>query len=617
MRHRVLRISLLVVAGMSLGVAAPPMAHAAQAPPDAGASVFQRECASCHLQETGRAAPSVDALRQLTSEAIVTSLSTGRMRAQGEQLSDAERRAVAEFLTGRAASAVTATAGRCPATSPLASDLGGAKWNGWGITAHNTRYQPMAHAGLRPADLPRLQLKWAFGFPGVLAARTQPAVVGGRLFTASESGDVYSLDAKTGCIQWTYRARASVRTAMTVAPYGAPGSTTRFAVYFGDGRANAYAVDADSGRELWVRRLDDHPNASITGAPAVHGNRVYVPTSAAGEEVRGGGLDYGCCTFRGSVSSLDAVTGAAVWKTYSIAEDPKPRAKNALGVQLFGPAGAAVWGSPTIDAGRGVLYVGTGNGFADPPQPTTDAVMAFELATGRVRWVKQTVPNDVWIWQCPATSADNANCPAMQGPDFDISSSPVLAATPQGRDLLIVTQKSGVVYALDPDDSGAVVWEYRIGEGSALGGQWGAAVDERRVYIGSAGALSASPGGMHAIDLETGKRVWYTPPQRPLCAGTAEQWCNAAQGAAVTAIPGVVFSGSYDGGLRAYSTADGTIIWQVDTNRDYETVNGVMANGATLDGGGAVVVDGMLYVNSGYSGIVGRAGNVLLAFELR
>jgi polyvinyl alcohol dehydrogenase (cytochrome) len=264
-----------------------------------------------------------------------------------------------------------------------------------------------------------------------------------------------------------------------------------------------------------------------------------------------------------------------------------------------------------------VLYVGTGNGFAEPQQPTTDAVLAIELATGRLRWAKQTVPNDVWIWQCPARSAVSSNCPSTQGPDFDISASPILASTPQGRELLIVVQKSGVVYAIDPENGGASVWEYRVGEGSALGGQWGAAVDERRVYVGSAGALSSKPGGMHAIDLDSGQRVWFAPPPPTLCAGGPDERCIPAQGAAVTAIPGVVFSGSYDGGLRAYSTSDGSILWQIDTNREYQTVNGVKANGATIDAAGPVVVDGILYVNSGYNGIVGRPGNVLLAFEVR
>jgi polyvinyl alcohol dehydrogenase (cytochrome) len=607
---------LVLAACLALGAGAARPALA-QTPGTDGAAAFQRECASCHVQGSGRSAPSIDALRQLTPDAIVTALTTGRMRAEGERLSDAERRAVAEFVTGRAIAAPAATAGRCATTAPLPNELDGPTWNGWGVNSRNTRYQPPAHARLHAADVPRLQLKWAFGFPGVLAARTQPAVVGGRLFTASESGEVFALDAKTGCVQWTYRARASVRSSMTVAAYQAAGSTTRFAVYFGDGRANAYALDADTGRELWVRTVDTHSNATITGAPTVHGNRVYVPASAAGEEVRGGRPDYGCCTFRGSVSALDAITGEVIWKSYSIPETPEPRARNTSGVQLYGPAGAAIWNSPTIDVKRGVLYVGTGNGFADPPRPTMDAVLALDLTTGRIRWSKQTVPNDVWIWQCPPTSTGNPNCPSTQGPDFDISASPVLASTPQGRELLVVVQKSGVVYALDPDKAGAIVWQYRVGEGSALGGQWGAAIDERRVYVGSAAALSAAPGGMHAIDLESGQRAWYSPPQPRLCTGTPEDRCTAAQGAAITAIAGVVFSGSYDGGLRAYSATDGRLLWQVDTNREYQTINGVTANGATLDGGGAVVVDGMLYVNSGYNGIVGRAGNVLLAFEVR
>jgi polyvinyl alcohol dehydrogenase (cytochrome) len=600
-----------------------------------GSAVFQRACATCHVSATGIpgttatiTAPALDVLRQLTPDAIVTSLTSGRMRVQGEALSPDERRAVAVFLTGRSAGERHAgSTTRCAVTRPLAADaLSGPSWNGWGAGLAATRYQGR-HAGLTAADVPRLTLKWAFGFPGALAARTQPAVVGGRVFTGSESGDVFALDVRTGCTHWVYRARAAVRTAMTVTSYripyrGAnrgPSAAVRYALYFGDGRANAYAIDADTGRELWVRQVDDHANAAITGAPTVHDGRVYVPVAAAGEEVRGGRLDYGCCTFRGSVSALDAGTGSVVWKSYSIPDAPKPRGVNASGIQLFGPAGAGIWGAPTIDQKRGVLYVGTGNGYADPPQPTSDAIIAFDLRNGRVRWVRQTVPNDVWIWQCPPTSRpptspDNPNCPARQGPDFDFATSPLIATTPGGRDLLVVPQKSGVVYALDPDRDGAIVWEYRMGDGSALGGQWGAAADGRNVYVGFGGTLSSAPGGMHAIDLATGRRVWHVPPQTLLCRGGADARCYAAQGGAVTAMPGVVFSGGSDGGLRAYSARDGSIVWQVDTNRDYDTVNGVKASGATIDGAGPVVVDGLLLVNSGYNGIVGRAGNVLLVF---
>jgi polyvinyl alcohol dehydrogenase (cytochrome) len=592
----------------------------AQAPDAAGAAVFQRECASCHVR-TGApsAVPSPDVLRQLAPEAIVTALTSGRMRVQGEQLSDADRRAVAEFLTGRAAAATRPSpiVNQCKTAPSLPAGIGGPAWNGWGAGLANSRYQPAPSASLAAEQIPKLKLKWAFGFEGALAARTQPTVVEGLLFTGSERGDVYALDARTGCTYWSYRAQAAVRTAMTVSPYRVPGGSTRYALYFGDGRANAYAVDAETGAPLWVRKLDEHPNASITGAPAVHDGRVYVPTSAAGEEVRGGRLDYGCCTFRGSVSALEATTGAVLWKSYSITTEPRPRAVNKDGVQLYGPAGGGIWGAPTIDIRRGVLYVGTGNGFAEPAQPTTNAVLALELDTGRIRWVKQTVPGDVWLWQCPAENSTNPNCPARQGPDFDFGTSPLIARTSQGRDLLVVPQKSGVAYALDPDGNGEIVWEYRFGEGSALGGQWGAAADERNVYVGVGGTMSPAPGGMHAIDLATGKRVWHSPPQSKLCAGGAEERCYAAQGGAVTAIPGVVFSGGADGGLRAYSTRDGSIVWQVDTNREFSTVNGVKANGATIDGAGPIIVNGMLFVNSGYSGIVGRAGNALLAFEVQ
>jgi polyvinyl alcohol dehydrogenase (cytochrome) len=584
-----------------------------------GATVFERECAACHQRTSSTSqAPSADALRQLVPEVIVTALTSGRMRVQGEMLSEAQRRAVAEYLAGRtlANSSSSGVDDRCASSPRLPDEIRGPEWNGWGVQLTNARYQPASSAGLSPAGVPKLKLKWAFGFAGPAATRAQPTVVAGRLFTASERGDVYALDADSGCLHWVYRAQGAVRTAITVAPYYVAGRSTRYAAYFGDGRANAYAVDAETGTELWVRKIDEHPNASITGGPAVYRGRVYVPTSAAGEEVRGGRLDYGCCTFRGSISALDALTGAVVWKSYSIAEEPKARAINKGGVQLYGPAGGGMWGSPTIDARRGVLYIGTGNGFAEPAQATTNAILAFDLETGRIRWSRQTVANDVWLWQCPAENPDNPNCPAKQGPDFDFGASPLIARTPQGRELLVVPQKSGVLYALDPDKGGATVWEYRFGEGSALGGQWGAAADERNAYIGDGGFLSPTPGGIHAVDLDTGKRVWYTPPGSTLCTGGADARCFAAQGGAITVIPGIVFSGGADGGVRAYSTLDGSLVWQADTNREYATVNGVKASGATIDGPGPVVVGGTVFVNSGYGGIVGRTGNVLLAFDV-
>jgi polyvinyl alcohol dehydrogenase (cytochrome) len=330
--------------------------------------------------------------------------------------------------------------------------------------------------------------------------------------------------------------------------------------------------------------------------------------------------DYECCTFRGSLTSLDATTGAVVWKTYTV-DEPKRRGTSTSGKPLWGPAGSPIWSAPTIDEKRGLIYAATGNAYADPPTRTSDAIVAFEIATGRIRWINQIMP-DVWILGCGAppgggdatTAEDNPNCPEDVGPDFDFSASPVLVTLPNGRDGLVITQKSGVGYLLDPERRGREIWEYRWGRGSPVGGVWGATVDGSRAYFAVADQLTPAPGGLHAVDLTTGQRAWFTPPQDPVCA--PGRGCSPAQSAALTSIPGVVFSGGADGAVRAYSSADGKILWTFDTNRDFTTVNGVKANGGSIDGPGPVVAGGMVYVTAGNGGIVGLPGNVLLAFAL-
>jgi len=582
---------------------------AAQQAPD-GAAAFTRACASCHA-EGATAAPTPSVLRQLTPEGIVNALTNGRMQVQGASLSDAERRAIAQFLTGRAPSATTAAtaavANKCTSAPPMTSAATTPGWNGWGNGISNTRFAK--DAGLTVADLPRLKLKWAFGYAGVNAARSQPAIAGGRLFAASENGEINALDPKTGCTHWVYKAQAGIRTAPSVGPYKTASGSGQ-AVYFGDTRANAYAVDAETGRELWVRKVDDHASAALTGAPTVYGGRVFVPVQGLNEEGQGGRGGYQCCTFRGSLVALDASTGAVLWKTYTV-DEPKPRAKNAQGVQMWGPAGGGIWSAPTVDPKRGVVYVATGNGYADPPQAMTDAVVAMDLQTGAVKWVKQMTPGDSWVMGCPPQGAGNPSCPATLGPDFDFSASPALTAV-NGRDLLVLPQKSGLAFALDPDKEGALVWQHRIGQGSGMGGQWGGAVDDQNAYFGVSDMITQNPGGMRAVRLATGEQVWSVPPQKPLCG--EGRTCRASQGAAVTTIPGAVFSGSLDVGMRAYSTTDGKILWTFDSNREFQTVNGVKALGGGLEGPGAIVSGGMLYFNSGYGGFVGNPGNVLLAF---
>jgi polyvinyl alcohol dehydrogenase (cytochrome) len=591
--------------------AAPALAQA----PD-GAAVYQKTCATCHANPAADSrAPSRETLRGFSPESIVTALTTGNMFRQAGELNDAEKRAVAEFLAGRAVgvAAPLSNVGRCTAPTPLMVDpTKGANWNGWGGTVTNTRYVPADKGGLTAPMVPQLKLKWAFGYPGVTSARSQPVVVGGRLFVASEGGEVFSLDAKTGCTYWAFHAKSGIRSAVSVGQYKGARGTAPYAIFFTDFDGNVYGVDANSGAQLWTRKVEEHPQARATGSATYYNGRLYVPMAGIGEEAVGSRPNYECCTFRGSVTALDANSGAVVWKTYTITEEPKKRGLTKEGGQAWGPAGAGIWSAPTIDARRRVLYVSTGNGYADPPQPTTDAVLAMDLETGKVKWVAQPGAQDVWMGGCKPENPDNPRCPAKMGPDHDFSSSPSLAKRSNGSDILIIPSKSGMLYAFDPDKDGAMVWKYKASDGSGLGGQWGTAVDDKQAYVGVNGTLAKTPGGMRAVKIDTGEEVWTKDPADKLCG--AGRGCSSAQGAALTAVPGIVFSGSGDGGIRAYASDDGTIVWQFDTNREFDTVNGVKAKGAAMDGPGAAVVNGMLYINSGYGGLVGRPGNVLLAF---
>jgi polyvinyl alcohol dehydrogenase (cytochrome) len=614
---------MLLTRLFAIGLAIVPFTAAAAADPGLGEATFQRICAACHTTLVSRASPRSDKapnpaemralpremLRQLPPEAILEALTSGKMRAQGSTLSDEEKHAVAEYASGsrfgasRYGAPGTEKPNQCQDPAPLSA---GHSWNGWGNDLTNIRFQSQEAGGLTAADLPKLKLKWAFGYTNTSQLKAQPIVFGHRVFVASDPGQIYSLDTRTGCTYWTFKADAAVGATPSVGAYQGG-----FALYVGDRNANVYALDAFNGKLLWKRHVDDHKVAGITGAPILHDGRLYVPIQGVGEESIGSTNNYACCTFRGSVVALDVKTGEVVWKTYTVAK-PEPRGKNAAGVQLYGPSGGGIWSAPTIDLRRGVLYVGTGNGYSDPPQPGTDAIIAMDLKTGAVRWMKQVAAADNWAMGCPPKSPNNPACPRDLGPDYDFSGSPTLASA-AGRDLLIAPQKSGMVYAFDPDKKGAIVWQYRFGKGSGLGGQWGIAVDGSRFYLGQADLLTPTPGGMHAINVADGKPIWEQPPQPKLCLKVPGQACSSGQGSAPTAIPGAVLSSGLDGGIRAYSSTDGSIIWSYDTNRDFTTVNGVAARGGGMDHGGPVVVDGMLFVNSGYGGFVAHPGNVLLA----
>ena len=592
-----------------------------------GAELYARACAQCHESgDTEIRAPRRDVMRAMTPEAILRALETGSMKRFAEALSRTERSAVAVHIAGRAftqqAAAVTsAQEGICrDGGGALVQPLDGPAWNGWGADITNNRFQSGKAAGISTATVGQLRLKWAFGFAGALSANAQPSVVGGRVFVGGGDQKVYALDAKTGCTHWAFPTDAVVRTAMSVGPRR---GATGFAVYFGDVAAHVYALDAATGALLWRVKVEQHRAARITGAPTLHNGVLYVPVSSI-EEAFGTRSDYQCCTFRGSVVALNAETGEQLWKTYTIPDEPQPTKKNTIGVQLFGPSGAAVWSSPTIDPARGAVYVATGNAYSRPAADASDAVIALDMRTGRRLWQRQVTPGDAYIVGCSTGRA--INCPDDPGPDHDFGQSPILKTLADGRRMLVIGQKSGVVHALDPDREGRILWQTRVGKGGTLGGsQWGSAVDDQHVYVaisdvrflgGTIGALQLDPqagGGLFAIDLSTGRVIWAVAPVP--CGDRAQ--CSPALSAAATVIPGVVFSGGVSGLLRAYATEDGRLLWEVDTARDdYATVNGVPGRGGAMDGPGPTVVDGMLYVTSGYSLWGGKYGNVVLAFAL-
>ena len=612
-------ISLTIIVGL---VAFTPSTVAAQ-DVDA-ATLYQRNCAQCHDSGVNRA-PLREALLAMSAERVLAAMETGAMVTMANNRTAAERRALAEYLSGKRFGAPLNTA---PAPSAMCragaafNPAVGPRWSAWGLNTSNTRFQDAAAAGLSAADVPRLKLKWAFAFPGDLQSYAHATLAGGRVFAGSWGGKIYALDAASGCVHWFFDAGTSVRSAVSIADIKTT-SGSRTAAFFGDLAANVYALDAATGQLLWKTKVDDFPVARVSGSPTFHEGRLYVPV-ASGEEAAAAVPTYECCRFRGSIVALDAATGRQIWKTFTIPEAAKPTKKNTVGAQLWGPSGVPVWATPAVDTRRNLLYITTGNNYSDPTTTLSDSFVALDLASGKIVWSRQMTASDAYTAACRLP--DKTNCAESNGPDLDFGASPILLTLTGGRRVLLAGQKSGVVHALDPDANGEVLWQTRIGRGGTMGGvQWGSATDGTNVYVAlsdigrvmltystSTDADPKQGGGMFALRLSDGERVWYTPP--PGC-GTRPR-CSPAQSAAVSALPGVAFSGSVDGHIRAYSAGDGSIVWDFDTIREYETVNGVPGRGGSIDGPGPVIGGGMVFVNSGYPTAGGTPGNVLLAFSV-
>jgi len=594
----------------TLVIVLPPAVDSAFAQATTDLRLFEQHCTTCHGNPAGPAgAPDGIQLRKMTPEAVYAALSkTRHLQAQGP--TDEEKRQIARYLGGRKVDvAKTADASVMPnqcRSHPALGDLSASpSWNGWSADPTNARFQPAKAAGLSADQVPRLKLKWAFGFPAAEIMWGQPTIADGRIFIGVDTGAVYSLDAASGCVYWSFQADAGVRNAMSIAPVKGQGSA-KYAVYFGDIKANVYGVDAASGRLLWKVKVEDQPVARITGAPTLYEDRLYVPVSSSEERAAGLSTTYPCCMFRGSVVALDINTGRQIWKTYIIPNPPRPTGKTSKGIQLFGPAGGAVWASPTIDDRRHAIYIGTGDAYNEPAPNTTDAIMALDMKSGKVLWTVQDTEKDAWLVNCGGRNSSE-NCPKDLGPDYDFGSSPILRTLPDGKRILVAGQKSGIVWGHDPDRQGAVVWKAQLVDKLAIGMiTFGGAADEQNAYFG------LRTGGVAAVQLETGEKKWFAPVEVSKTPGQ-----GGGETAALTAIPGVVFSGGQDGMLRAFSTNDGRPLWQYNTLQDFKTVNGVAARGGSMGAAGPTIAGGTLLVGSGYTFGNGTTGNVLLAFTVQ
>jgi polyvinyl alcohol dehydrogenase (cytochrome) len=580
--------------------------------------MFIDRCSQCHddgenpapdANSGARPAPKLAELRARQSPEAVFRImhGAGLMAPHTKGWSTDDRRRVAEFITTRKMAALDTLVppeGRCDMAPPIVDLIDTPMSNGFGMDAGNGRFQSAKHAGLPGASIPKLTLKWAFGFPGATQAYSQPTVAAGRVYVGSETGLVYAIDARSGCYHWAFLADASVRSGIVVgsSDYTSGGAL----IYFGDVRATVYAVDALTGTLAWRQKVDNHSMSRITGTPTLAAGKLYVPVSGVGEEAQAGNPNYECCSFRGSVVAVDAHTGTIHWKAWSIAEESRKVGTKPNGLDRYAPAGASIWSAPTVDLARGAVYVGTGNGFTQPAADTTDAVLAFSIKDGSLLWKHQLTEGDA----------------IGGGPNFDIGSSTILRKLASGKSVVVVGQKSGDVYALDPDNKGAEVWKVTLSKGALWGGiEWGMAADDEFVYvpisdfpmIDNGKPPTPEAGLLVALRLDTGQQSWAQKGVARCPESGAK--CHPGKSAAITMTPDAVFAGSLDGMLRAYSTKDGVVLWEQDTSREFATVNNIKARGGSLNGGGPAIAGGMLFVNSGYS-FFATGGNVLLAFGL-
>jgi polyvinyl alcohol dehydrogenase (cytochrome) len=616
------------IAVMMVLLGRPALSEASAEVPDDMSAVYKTTCAICHeVPETK--APPTETLRRLPASQILMAMEFGKMQPQAAGLKQEQRVKLAKWLAaeedGRRDAWIAANA--CAGETPVAAS---GRQN-WGLGRENTRH--LEGVRIDRGNVGRLTLQWSIALPAVNTMRSQPVVAGDTVFLGSKGGHVLALDRRSGCVRWSFKTDAPVHSALTLdrTPDGVA------TLFFADEMATVHAVDATTGRLRWHERLKWFPTTIVSGPATYFDGRLYVPISSF--EVAAAGLPtHECCRSHGGVAALDAATGSQVWR-YDTTPHASKTKLNRDGVQMWGPSGAVVWNAPTVDAKRGAIYFGTGQNSSSPATGTSDAIIALDLKTGAQRWVFQALAKDAWNAAC---LGGGASCPDENGPDFDFGAAVMLVERPRG-DLLIAGQKSGEVFALDPDRNGAVVWRNRVGAGSSNGGvHHGMASDGRRVYVPIADPERKIPGyvpkpGVYALDIDDGKLAWSLPVQRgctfdprdaPLVGlaemsrGKAERspWPECSyyygQSAAAVIANGIVYAGALDGKLRLLDADNGRELRIIDTKQPFAASNGVEGHGGAIDVGGAIVDDDQLFVLSGYGMFGQMPGNMMLVYGL-
>ncbi len=589
-----------------------------------GRSVYETYCAACHEGGDPRAA-ALESLRSMTVETLAYTLTSGVMSEQGQHLEEDELSAVIEYLAATEYSDEWITANLCEAGQRQV-DFGGAVVPTAGVDRQFSRNLSAGQGGLSRAELGELELAWALGFPGVSGLRSAPAIAGSTLFyPVAVTGQVLALDAATGCVRWAHEAGAPLRASATLAEPLADGTRPLVVT---DEFARVHALDAASGENLWTVSGAVDPDAAtrLTGAPLSYRDRIIIPVSASGV-ARGASPDHECCDGRGAVLALDAATGKRVWTWVTMPPAEYTGERNSAGARLRGPSGAPIWSSPSLDEERGHLYVTTGENTSLPATGTSNAIVALDIDTGEQEWIFQAIADDVWNMACTG-GEPGPNCPSAEDSirkDWDFGGAAIPVTLADGTDLLLAGQKSGHLWALDPDD-GSVVWQQRVGDGGALGGNhWGIAVDGERAFLPindpHYASMSADmiDAGVFAFDMATGEPVWEYR-SAPACGdgrrGRVES-CEEKYGfsAMPLVIDGALVAGNIDGRLFVFDGDNGDILFEFDTSRAFETVNGVEARGGSIDAHSVAAGAGMLFVGSGYERFRQQPGNVLLAFR--